>query len=186
MDSSPTLGALLLTESRYRLVTEYRTKIRAAVEALPADKVWWRPNEQSNSVGNLLVHLNGNIRQWILAGIGGQPDLRTRFAEFATRDGRPAAELLADLERTLVEADGALARLPPPQLLERRIVQGRDLTVLELISQVVQHVALHTGQIIVIAKLHAPGAVRFTEDSANGLARPLWKDLVRPISPTSP
>jgi uncharacterized damage-inducible protein DinB len=85
------LAPTFISRSRYYLQNEYRTKIRAAVEALPPDALWWRANDQSNSVGNLLMHLAGNIRQWIVAGVGGAPDRRNRDGEFAARDGATAA-----------------------------------------------------------------------------------------------
>src|SRR5215203_5972562 len=99
------LAATFLARSRHYLGTEYRTKLRAAVEALPPDALWWRPNEQSNSVGNLLVHLTGNVRQWIAGGVGSAPIARDRAGEFAARSGPAAAELLAEVERALEEAD---------------------------------------------------------------------------------
>src|SRR5204863_4458273 len=114
--------------------TEYRTKLRLAVEALPPDRLWWRPNEQSNSVGNLLLHLAGNIRQWIVSGVGGAPSARDRAQEFGAREGPAAEALLADLERALTEVDETLATISPDQLLERRPIQGRDVTVFEAIS----------------------------------------------------
>ncbi len=178
---SPTsdLGSFFLERSRDYLATEYRTKLRCAVEALPPDMLWWRPNELSNSVGNLLLHLVGNIRQWIVSGVGGAPSSRNRAEEFARREGPPARELLAELERALAEVDQVLSALTAANLLERRVIQGRDVTVFEAVFHVVEHFSLHLGQIILIAKIHAPGAVQFYED-AGGLARPLWQDLVRP------
>jgi len=173
------VALLFLEHSRYFLGTEYLTKLRIAVEALPADALWWRPNEQSNSVGNLLLHLNGNIRQWIVRGVGGAPGSRDRAAEFSAKDGPPAAVLMADLERTLAEVDPILGALTPADLLERRTIQGRDLTVLEAIYHVVEHFSLHLGQIVLVAKLHAPDAIKFYED-AGGLAREVWQDRVRP------
>jgi len=167
---------LFITRSRYYLQTEYRTKLRAAVEALPADAVWWRPNDQSNSVGNLLMHLAGNIRQWIVSGVGGAPSTRDRAAEFAATSGVGAAGLLATLEEALDDVDAVLASLSASDLLSTRTIQGRELPVLEAVYHVVEHFSLHLGQIIFIAKLHAPGGVRFYED-AGGLARPLWPEL---------
>src|SRR5215470_9171091 len=99
------LADSFLDRSRHFLGTEYRVKIRAAVEALPAEALWWRANEESNSVGNLLLHLNGNVRQWILGGVGGAPNERDRAGEFGARSGGTAAELLAQLDRTLDEVD---------------------------------------------------------------------------------
>src|SRR5262249_18364922 len=146
-----------------------------AVESLPPGTLWWRPNEESNSVGNLVLHLAGNVRQWIVSGVGGARDVRDRAAEFAAREGIGALEPLGQLDETLDEADAVLARVRPEQLAELRTIQGRDVTVLDAIYQVVQHFALHLGQIILVAKAQVPGAVKFYED-AGGLARPIWKE----------
>lgn len=174
------LATSFLSMSRAYLGTEYPTKLRAAVEALPADALWWRANEQSNSVGNLLLHLDGNVRQWIVRGVGAEtvsaPGARDRAGEFAARSGAGAAELLARLEGTLREADQVLASLPPEALSSRRVIQGEELTVLEAIYHVVEHFSLHLGQIIWAAKMHAPGSIRFYEDEG-GVARPLWRGI---------
>ena len=169
---------LFLEHSRFFLGTEYLTKLRAAVEAIPADALWWRPNEQSNSAGNLLLHLNGNIRQWIVCGVGGVQGSRDRAAEFSARNGPPAAALMADLESALADIDRILAGLTPADLSERRTIQGRELTVLEAIYHVVEHFSGHLGQIVLIAKLHAPDAINFYED-AGGLAQPIWEKRIR-------
>jgi uncharacterized damage-inducible protein DinB len=167
------LATLFLERSRDYLGNEYRAKLRRALAALPADRVWWRPNEESNSVGNLLLHLAGNIRQWIVAGVGGAPVTRDRAAEFAAHDGAPATELLAELERALDEVDQVLSGLTAARLAERCAIQGRDVTVLEAIFHVVEHFSYHLGQIILVAKTFAPAGLQFYED-AGGLARPLW------------
>ena len=168
-------GENFIVRSRALLDEEYRIKLRRAVEALPPDRLWWRPNEQSNSVGNLLLHLEGNVRQWIVSGVGGERDTRQRAAEFAATEGASAEELLQRLEQTLDEADAVLARLRPDSLGDRRTIQARDVTVLDAVYQVVTHFALHLGQIILVAKERVPGAVQFYED-AGGTARPIWKE----------
>ena len=176
--------------SREFLGTEYPTKLRAAVDALPADALWWRANEQSNSVGNLLLHLDGNVRQWIVNGVGGAAGAssadsswtRDRTHEFAVRSGPVARELLNRLENTLREADAVLAQLTPTVLASHCVIQGRDTTVFAAIYHVVEHFSLHLGQVIWAAKMHAPGAVRFYDD-ANGVARPLWPELRREQAP---
>jgi uncharacterized damage-inducible protein DinB len=173
------LGRVFLAKARHFLSVEYRTKIRHAVEALPADALWIRPNESSNSVGNLLLHLAGNIRQWIVGGVGGAPDIRQRAEEFSTRDGVPAAALLDALDRTLDEVDAVLARLDSAALRELRTIQARELTVLEAIFHVTEHFSYHLGQIVLVAKAAAPGSIHFYED-AGGKARPVWTSLVRP------
>lgn len=172
------LADKFLEQSRHFLGTEYRTKIRAAVEALPAEALWWRANDQSNSVGNLLLHLNGNVRQWILSGVGGAAGTRDRAGEFSAQSGQNAETLLAQLDVTLNEVNAVLAGLSEADLSEQVTIQGQALTIFEAIYHVVEHFSMHVGQIILIAKLHAPGAVRFYED-ASGLARPLWPDLVK-------
>jgi uncharacterized damage-inducible protein DinB len=169
------IAASFLERSRYYLGREYPTKIRLAVEAMPADRLWWRPNEQSNSVGNLLLHLSGNVRQWIVSGVGGQPDVRKRNMEFAARGGAAAAGMLDGLDATLREADDVLRVLLPSELLGRRLIQSRETTVMEAVYHVVEHFAGHTGQIIWIAKLSLPGAVRFYDDG-DGTATPLFLD----------
>lgn len=161
--------------SRHILNEEYRIKMRKTVAALPDAALWWRPNEQANSVGNLLLHLEGNVRQWIIGAVGGAPDVRDRAHEFAAKEGSTREELLRHLEATLDEADAVLAKLTSSQLTERRRVQMREPTVLEAIYQVVQHFGYHLGQIVVIAKEQVPGAVKFYED-AGGAARPIWKE----------
>src|SRR5262250_644972 len=109
MDMSvPPLDRLFVERARDYLSSEYRTKLRSSLDALPSDKLWWRPNDDSNSVGNLLLHLNGNLRQWIVEGVGGEAYTRQRAEEFAAHEGRPASELLADLGRTLADIDRIL------------------------------------------------------------------------------
>jgi len=169
------VGTNFISWSRGYLTDEYRIKLRKTVRAIPDGMLWWRPNEEANSVGNLLLHLEGNVRQWIIGGVGGAPDVRHRAGEFAARESATAEVLLARLEQTLDEADRVLERLKPEQLIERRRVQMRDVSVLEAIYQVVQHFALHLGQIILVAKAQVPGAVKFYED-AGGAARPIWRD----------
>lgn len=171
------LAQRFIDQSRFYLQTEYRVKLRAAVEALPADALWWRANDQSNSVGNLLMHLAGNVRQWIVGGVGGAPNTRDRAAEFAANAGTGAAELLANLERVLDEADAVLANVSAEDLATPRMIQGREVTVFEATYHVVEHFSLHLGQIILVVKMHAPGSVQFYED-AGGLARPVWPEII--------
>lgn len=164
-----------LTRSRHYLAFEYPTKIRRCLDVLPADAVWRRSDEQSNSVGNLLLHLAGNVRQWIVSSVGGAPDIRHRAAEFTAKEGANSDELFAALRGTLDEADEVLASLSAAQLMTRRTIQGREVTVLDAVYHVVEHFALHTGQMILLTKLYAPGRITFYED-AGGLAIPRWRE----------
>ncbi|HVF41125.1 MAG TPA: DinB family protein [Gemmatimonadaceae bacterium] len=162
-----------IERSRYYLVREYPTKIRLAIEAMPAGAIWSRPKDTSNSVGNLIVHLAGNVREWIVAGIGGEPNVRDRQSEFARSDGPGSKELLAELQCSVTDADRVLERLDARDLCRECTIQGRKTTIMSAVYHVVEHFAMHTGQIILLAKLHAPGAIRFYDDSS-GLAVPLW------------
>jgi uncharacterized damage-inducible protein DinB len=169
------LAREFVARSRYYLMEEYRTKLRRAVQAIPADAIWHRANEGSNSVGNLLLHLAGNVGQWIVSGVGGAPDRRDRPSEFNARSGPSADQLLARLDEVLFEADAVLSGLSADTLTERRMIQGRDVSVMAAVYSAVQHFSTHLGQIIMIAKEHSPGAIRFYDD-ADGRARPIWKE----------
>ena len=162
-----------VARSRYWLTKEYPIKIRKCVDALPQVTVWARPNQGSNSVGNLLVHLTGNVTEWILGGVGGRAVERYRAAEFTQRDGAEASTLLANLEAVLKDADSVLAGLSETDLERSLVIQDRETTVLAAIYHVVEHFAMHTGQIILLTKIYAPGKIHFYED-AGGLARPTW------------
>lgn len=166
-------GKEFLERSRYYLAEEYPVKIRRCVAALPEGGVWKRANESSNSIGNLLLHLAGNVRQWIVGGVGGLPVTRDRPAEFAARDGPDAATLLAGLESAVREADTVMAGLTEADLLEPRTIQGRETTVLAAIYHVVEHFGMHTGQIVLMTKASVPGAIHFYDDSV-GNATPTW------------
>ena len=164
-----------LERSRYYLGVEYPAKIRAALRAMPEEAVWWRPHDDANSAGNLVMHLAGNVRQWIVCGVGGASDVRRRDVEFATRGGIARDALIDLLERTLSDVDATLARVTPEQLLEERTIQGRKTTVFAAIYHVVEHFSTHTGQIIWIGKMcGAPGSIRFYDDANN--AAPLFLD----------
>jgi uncharacterized damage-inducible protein DinB len=171
---TPDLATRFLERSRYYLGLEYPGKIRLALTQMPADQLWARPNDASNSAGNLVLHLAGNVRQWIVSGVGGAPDIRHRDAEFAARDGAPLADLLATLDAACADATQVLAGLDAATLEETRTIQGRQTNVLSAIYHVVEHFSGHTGQLILMAKAAAPpGSIRFYDDTG-GLAKPLF------------
>jgi uncharacterized damage-inducible protein DinB len=155
-------GAAMIALSR-RYLREYLTKIRLSVSVLDDRVVWARPNEASNSIGNLMLHLAGNARQWIVSGVGGSADLRNRQAEFDQRSPLPVTELIDRLEQTISDVDRVLASLTPADLQTRRSIQANDVTVFEAIYHVVEHFSMHTGQIILLAKAEQPDRVRFYE-----------------------
>ncbi|MEO5817047.1 MAG: DinB family protein [Gemmatimonadaceae bacterium] len=167
------IAAEFIACSRHYLASEYPTKIERCLATLPADALWRRADAESNCIGNLLLHLEGNIRQWIVSSVGGAPDHRQRASEFAATEGPDAATLFAALRVTLDEADAVIAALSADDLASRRTIQGRDVTVFDAVYHVVEHFSLHTGQIILLTKQFAPGAIQFYKD-AGGLAIPRY------------
>ena len=167
-------GQAFVDRSRRLLTHDYLPRIRGALAHLTEEDLWWRPNDVSNSTGNLLLHLAGNARQWIVCGVGGAPDERERAQEFARRGGMATTEALSVLEGTVDEVDRVLGRLDRGRLGQRLTVQGNDVTVLEAIYHVVEHFSMHTGQILYIAKLRSGRDLGFWRVHPDGTAVPRW------------
>lgn len=168
----------LIDTCRHYLSADYLPKIRRCLETLSEEDIWWRPNPSSNSVGNLVLHLAGNIRQWIVSGVGGHADVRDRDREFSAHGekegaGWSRARLSDHVEATLAEVDETLAALDPADLQKRTVVQGMDVTFLEAVFHAVEHFSMHTGQIIYITKLRSDVDLRFW-DVRDGVARKNW------------
>ena len=155
------------------LLEEYLPKIERCLERLNDEQIWWRANEESNSIGNLVLHLCGNARQWIVSGIGGEADARERDAEFAQRETIARDELIALLRSTLTDVRRVLKDLNPGTLLERRTIQGSDVDVLEAIFHVTEHFSMHTGQIIMLTKMMTSSDLRFY-DFSTGAVQERW------------
>jgi uncharacterized damage-inducible protein DinB len=139
-------------KSRNLLTWDYVPKIERCLDLLTDDDIWWRPNEVSNSIGNLILHLCGNVTMWIVGGVGKRPFDRNRQLEFDERRPIPAAELRDRLKSVVRQADEVLSEVSATELLSRRQIQGYDVNVLEAIYHVVEHFAMHTGQIILLSK----------------------------------
>jgi len=144
--------ALFLEFSRHKLLEQYWPRLRACVEPLGEEQLWWRPNPASNSIGNLMLHLNGNVRQWLVASFKRQEDKRNRPAEFDVPERVAGAELIGQLGATMMEAAEVLARLTEADLVARYEIQGYHVSGLDAVYQVVEHFGLHYGQIAYIAK----------------------------------
>ncbi len=154
MESSEELTNTFLAFSRRTLIQEMWPRLNTCLDGLTEDQVWWRPNEASNSIGNLLLHLNGNIRQWILQSLGGLANQRDRDSEFAQRDRIPLAQVRSQLDSTLRQVDELLQRLSTEDLLRRHNIQvSPDVPAIEAIYHVIEHFAMHYGQILYVAKL---------------------------------
>lgn len=147
--------------SRVFLREDYLPKLVYCIEQLSDVDLWWRPNEVSNSIGNLILHLCGNLRQWIVSSIGGVEFKRDRDGEFATRGPVPKAELMINLTQTLFEVDRVLKGLESRRLLERLKIQTYDVSTLQAVYHVVEHFGYHLGQILYIYKLRTGIDPRF-------------------------
>jgi hypothetical protein len=146
------LAAIFLAFSRNKLLNQYWPRLKTCVEPMTVDQVWWRPNEASNSVGNLILHLNGNMTQWLVASFNKDEDLRNRPEEFAAQGGITAAELLNRLGATITEAEKVLNSLTVEGLLAPYVIQGHHVRGLDAVYQVIEHFGLHYGQIAYITK----------------------------------
>ena len=146
------IAQTFLDKSRRLMTSDYVPKIERCLDQLADDDIWWRPNEASNSIGNLVLHLCGNVNMWILGGVGRLPFERDRQQEFDERRSIPAAELRSRLRGVVQRADEVIGAVGSNELLSRRQIQGYDVTVLEAIYHVVEHFGMHTGQIIMINK----------------------------------
>jgi hypothetical protein len=144
------LAALFLEFSRKKLFGQYWPRLKECVASLNAEQVWWRPNKASNSLGNLLLHLDGNVRQWLVASFNNSDDKRNRPAEFAAAGSLSASDLLDQLGATLDEAAKVLDRLTIDELLAPYEIQGYHVRGLDAVYQVVEHFGLHYGQIVYI------------------------------------
>jgi uncharacterized damage-inducible protein DinB len=167
-------GQEFIARSRYHLSEDFLPKIERCLERLSDEQIWWRPNDQSNSIGNLVLHLCGNARQWIVCGVGGAADARNRDAEFAQREKIPRGELSSLLKRTVTDVDRTLVQLAASELLERRTIQGSEVSVLEAIFHVVEHFSMHTGQILMLTKMLTNADLAFYRFEGT-TAVPKWK-----------
>jgi hypothetical protein len=154
------IGAVYLGECRTTLANALK-KIEHCLDQLSDADLYWRQHASHNSIQNVLLHLCGNLQQWILHGVGGEPDVRDRPGEFADRAEHPKAELAVQLRETVANCDRILAALPPAALLERRRIQGFDATLLAAILDTVSHFVGHQHQIVYITRLRLGDAYRF-------------------------
>jgi uncharacterized damage-inducible protein DinB len=148
----PDASRVFIEKSRNLLASEYVPKIERCLDLLTDEDIWWRPNDASNSIGNLMLHLCGNVTMWIIGGVGKLPFDRNRQLEFDERGEISSAELRGRLKSVVAQADDVLKEVDATELLSRRHIQGYDVTVLEAVYHVVEHFSMHTGQIILISK----------------------------------
>lgn len=128
-------------------------QIERCLNLLTVEQVWNRPNDVSNAIGNLVVHLRGNVQQWIVAGLGGEVFERDRPAEFAERGPIATAEIFSRLRTTVEKACDVMNNMTPKQLTQAVVIQGYEMTALAAVFHVVEHFSLHAGQIVYATKL---------------------------------
>lgn len=150
---SPATTSLFLEFSRKKLMTQYWPRLKACVESLSDEQIWWRPNAASNSIGNLLLHLSGNMRQWLVDSFNHQEDRRDRPAEFAAEGSASRHQLLEKLGATVHGAEDVLLRLTEAELLAPYEIQGYHVRGLDAVYQTIEHFGLHYGQIAYITKM---------------------------------
>jgi len=157
-----TIAASLLADAREFLLEDYLPKIARCLDELDEESVWWRANPESNSIGNLILHLDGSTRMWVLGVASDRSVVRDRAAEFSEQGPIAKSVLLARLRSTLAEVAGALDTLGESVLLERRQAPKEEVTVLWAVLHAVEHFAMHTGQIIVLTKIRTGSALHLS------------------------
>lgn len=152
METSYQLRDALIQEFQRRVGEESIPRIKKCLGLLSEDEIWQRPNDNLNSVGNLVLHLCGNARQWILSGVGGQPDERDRDAEFRQKGHISKADLVSMLDQLLAELEPVIQHIEPHTLLEVRPIQAFQESVFSMLVHVIEHFSYHTGQITFLTK----------------------------------
>ena len=137
---------------------QYHERIAVCLDQLTNEQIWTKGHANENAIGNLVLHLSGNVRQWIVASLGGAPDTRQRDTEFAAK---ASTNLLALLNAAVDEAIPIIDSLTPERLAERIQIQKYNLTVMEAVYHVVEHFSMHTGQVVFATKLLTGGDLGF-------------------------
>ena len=143
----------LFLDCSVRRLEQSFSRIEACLGKVSEEQVWARGGENENAIGNLVLHLAGNVRQWIVAGVGGAPDTRERDGEFSAHGGSSIPELTERLRGIVGEAAAVIGAVTRERLAERVVIQKYDVSILEAIYHVVEHFSLHTGQIIFATKM---------------------------------
>ena len=128
-------------------------RIQDCLGRLTDEQIWTRNSENENAIGNLVLHLCGNLRQWIGSGVAGQTDIRNRDGEFAARSNLSADQLASRLAETVDQTSAVIRKLPSGRLTDVVTAQSYEVTVLEAIYHVVEHFSQHTGQILFATRL---------------------------------
>lgn len=153
------MNDVLLQSLRTRITGVFPEQIRAAVAPLSDEQLWWRPNESSNSIGNLLLHLAGSLNHYLNRNLGALDFTRDRAGEFAERRSLPKAELLAEFDRMVAGAEKTFELLTPDGLAAPSPEPTMHAIVAQDLINIAAHLAFHAGQIVWIAKMFDGKAV---------------------------
>ena len=159
METPNDLSAVALNALRGRITRIIPAQIRECVQELNEEQLWWRPNEASNSVGNLVLHVSGSMRHYLSRGVGGIDYHRDRPSEFAERGPVAKTDLLATFDETVAQASQVLDSFDTSRFLEATDEQNYVPTMFDLIFNIAIHLATHAGQIVYITKMLKEGSV---------------------------
>jgi uncharacterized damage-inducible protein DinB len=142
----------LIAETKRRIIGESIPRIKKCLNVLSEQEIWFKPNDHSNSVGNLVLHLCGNVTQWIGSGLGKMPDNRLRDLEFSEKGPLPTTKLTEALDRLIPLIENTLDNLTEEDFLQLHKVQVYQETGVNILVHVVEHFSYHTGQIAFFTK----------------------------------
>ncbi len=145
-------------------------KWRNCLSQLTTQQIWWRSDPSGNSIGNLALHIGGNLRQWIQAGLDGQPDQRDRPGEFSCQQGKGAQEILAYLASEISDCEIVLRRLQESDLVKPYTIQGFNVNGLQAVNHTITHFVGHTHQVITLTRFQLGSNYQFawSADDDNG------------------
>jgi Protein of unknown function (DUF1572) len=160
MQERDNIGGVALEALRTRVTKVLPAQIRLCVEELSEEQLWWRPNAQSNSVGNLVLHVCGAVLHFLCRGVGGLEYERDRAAEFAAGGSIPKQQLLATLDEMVEKANETFAALNASRLGEPSTEPAYYSIIFEDLFGVAVHLATHTGQIVYVTKMLKEGSLK--------------------------
>lgn len=159
METTRTLDEVALEALRAKITKTLPIQVRSCVEQLTEEQLWWRPNEQANSVANLVLHVSGSMRHFLSHLVGGIEYVRDRDAEFAERNPIPKDQLLAIFDETIRQASQVLDSFDTSRFLHQTEQPSYHNTVFDRIFGVALHLATHMGQIVYVTKMLQEGSV---------------------------
>ena len=156
------LAQSFLEQAHHSLPRHHLPRIARCLPELSETDIWWRPNSTSNSVGDMVLHLEGNLQQWIISGLAGEPDRRDRPREFAERGPIPRPKLIAELRVAVTKATRLLQKVSAREFKRSYTIQGFRISGMTAIQHVLEHFAYHCGQIVYVTKLKQQRYLGFT------------------------